>query len=276
MNHYGKGHPKNTKHAQYGGYNAVKTGFLEPIASVHLDDDAEIDKLAEEDASKGAEDRFERKVRIDHLKHNFVESRMLSRKLKEIQIQWDEKIRKQREHKDRSKIKIVDKTNYQAGKFEPYEETKELSKINKWLDRHNESALKEKVENKRLEAIRNREKNAIREEVRRKQAYDRYATKRKNKIRHGCWVDNPPKYLFSNTFHNQNFNDSNDFFVDDVDLSGTKVYNSKAVRLIGEPAVKRKVRKDQQTNFRLPRISMITPCAVISGGRKVQKPYKWK
>ena len=101
-------------------------------------------------------------MRIDHLKHNFVESRMLSRKLKEIQIEWDEKIRKQREHKEKSKLNIVDKTKrhtqHQSGKFEPYEETKELSKINKWLDRHNESALKEKVESKRLEAIRNRKK----------------------------------------------------------------------------------------------------------------------
>lgn len=280
MNHYGKDHPKNSKYVQSDSYDAVKTGFLEPIDPLHLDDDAEIDKLAEEDAINGAQDRFERKVRIDHLKHNFVESRMLRRRLKEIQIEWDEKLRKQREHKEKSKLNIGDKTKRhtqrQSGKFEPYEETKELSKINKWLDRHNESALKEKVESKRLEAIRNREKNAVREEVRRKQAYDRYRVKRKNKIRQGCWIDNPPKYLFSNTFHNQNFHNADDFFVDDVELSGTKVYNSKTVRLIGDPAVKRKVREDQQTKFRLPPISMITPCAVISGGRKVQKPYKWK
>ena len=62
MNHYGKDHPKNAKHAQSDTYNAVKTGFLEPIDSVRLDDDAEIDKLAEEDAINGAQDRFERKA----------------------------------------------------------------------------------------------------------------------------------------------------------------------------------------------------------------------
>ena len=73
---------------------------------------------------------------------------MLRRRLKEIQIEWDEKMRKQREHKEKSKQYWRQDQGILSVSLENLnlEETKELSKINKWLDRHNESALKEKVE----------------------------------------------------------------------------------------------------------------------------------
>ena len=167
MNHYGENHPKNRRHNKDLIYDFPKqTGFLEPIDAVNLISDEHIDTLAEEDAAKGSKDRFERKVRIDHLKHNFVESRMLTRKLKEIQIEWDDKMKRQREQKAKSKLNTIEKKrrglHLQPGQFEPYEETKELSKINKWLERHNESALKNKIERERLEAIKNREKRKAR------------------------------------------------------------------------------------------------------------------
>jgi len=280
MNHYGENHPKNRRHNKDLIYDFPKqTGFLEPIDAVNLISDEQIDKLAEEDAAKGSNDRFERKVRIDHLKHNFVESRMLTRKLKEIQIEWDDKMKRQREQKAKSKFNTIERKRrglqLKPGQFEPYEETKELSKINKWLERHNESALKNKIERERLEAIKNREKRKARKAHYHQKESHRHRIRMKNSIRHGAWVENPPDYLFnSDTFHTDGFGD--DVFVDDVDLNGTKVYNNKNIKLIGEAAIKRKVKQDNAKVPYLPPISMITPCSVISGGRKVHKPYKWR
>ena len=292
MNHYGADHPKNRRDDNVNIYDyPKKSGFLEPIDPVHLISDEHIDELAEKDAGVGSKDRFERKVRVDHLKHSYVESRMLTRKLKEIQIEWDDKMKRQREQKAKSKLNTIEKkrrginkTNLQPGQFEPYEETKELSKVNQWLERHNESALKNRMEQKRLEAIKKRERRKARYEHHHEKQMHKHRNKMKNKIKHGAWVSNPPEYLFnSDTFYTNNTatNDGkndfgNDIFVDDVDLSGMKVYNNKNVRLIGETSIKRKVKQDNAKLPVLPPISMITPCAVISGGRKVHKPYKWR
>ena len=122
-----------------------------------------------------------------------------------------------------------------------------------------------------------RANSGLQDWIQARQANTKHRNKMKNKIKHGAWVSNPPEYLFnSDTFYTNNTtNDGkidfgNDVFVDDVDLSGMKVYNNKNVRLSGETSIKRKVKQDNAKLPVLPPISMITPCAVISGGHFVR------
>jgi hypothetical protein len=155
-----------------------KTGFLEPLNELgELPTEAEMKKLADEDAAVGSIDRFDRKIRLEHLSHSFYESRMLKKKLTELQIEWDEKVKNRKEQRQREYPKTKKKPN----RFSPSSSTTGLKKIESFLARHNHKELSGKLHRERMEAVKARERRKKR---------------KRNKLGNQCYLTEPPDLLF--------------------------------------------------------------------------------
>eukprot|EP00505_MAST-04D_sp_SCG-Rhode-Island_P002019 Stramenopile-MAST_4_protein_2019 len=205
----------NVSHARLRGKNvhpireSIRTpeewkagGFLEPMPNVQLPSEGDLIEAAqakalqvEEDVFEttkdaiGVENRFDRQIRLEKMTHPFFESHMLRKKLTEIQIQWDEKMKAERLHKEGKREVRRKLGNFVSG--HPMSKTAELKHVNKFLERHNEFELKDRVARERMAAIKEREAKNRKGAVEMEKRIIQKNHKKRNKIPDGCYTSPP-------------------------------------------------------------------------------------